>query len=441
MRNRNKENLIFGATYNLYMGYVQLGYKPKSTDLVCEFKITPAGGVGVREAAAAVAAESSVGTWVHVETAKPYVKRLAAKVFEIRGNIVKVAYPGELFESNNIPQILSSIAGNIFGMKIVDQLRLEDINLPKQVIGSFDGPKFGIAGIRKLMGVRSRPLLGTIVKPKLGLVTKDHASVAYDAWLGGCDIVKDDENLSSLHFNPFKKRITETLKMRDRAERETGEKKIYMPNVTAETKTMLERARYVKSLGGEYVMVDIITTGWSSLQTLREADLNLVLHAHRAMHGAFTRPKGHGISMLTIAKLARLVGMDQLHIGTVVGKMEGGVHEVEDTEEEIEERLIKPHGHMLAENWRHIKPTFAVCSGGLHPGHIPALVQMLGRDIIIQCGGGIHGHPDGTVAGATAARQAIDAVMEGVSLKNYAKSHRELAAALSKFGKAREGYE
>jgi ribulose-bisphosphate carboxylase large chain len=265
--------------------------------------------------------------------------------------------------------------------------------------------------------------------------------VAYDAWLGGCDICKDDENLSSMSFNPFEKRVKETLKLRDRAEAETGEKKIYMPNVTAETKTMIERARYVKSMGGEYAMVDILTVGWSGLQTLRDADLGLVLHAHRAMHGALTRNPNHGISMLVLAKLARLIGVDQLHIGTVVGKMEGGAHEVEDIGEEVEERVVRPHGHVLAENWHHIKPTFAVCSGGLHPGHVPALVRMLGRDIIIQIGGGVHGHPGGTVAGATAARQAVDAVMEGQSLSEYAKSHRELAAALSKFSRTKEGYQ
>ncbi len=423
------------------MGYIQLGYKPKSNDLICEFKVTPERGVSLNEAAAAVAAESSVGTWTHVETAKPYLKKLAAKVFDIKDSMVKIAYPAPLFENGNVPQILSSVAGNVFGMKIVSGLRLEDVGIPPQIIRAFKGPKFGIAGIRKIVDVKKRPLVGTIVKPKLGLTTRDHASVAYDAWLGGCDIVKDDENLSSQGFNPFKKRIAETLKMRDKAEKETGEKKIYMPNVTAETKTMLERTRYVKSLGGEYVMVDIITEGWGALQTLRDADLGLVIHAHRAMHGAFTRSKSHGISMLVVAKIARLIGVDQLHIGTAVGKMEGGAHEVEDIEEDIEENIIRPHGHVLAEDWLGKKPLFAVCSGGLHPGHVPKLVRMLGKDIIIQMGGGIHGHPEGTTAGAAAARQAVDAVTEGVQLKYYAEKHRELAVALSKFGKVKERYE
>lgn len=423
------------------MGYIDLKYRPRVSDLVCEFLITSEKGVGIREAAAAVASESSVGTWVDVETSKPYVKKLAAKVFSIKGNAVKIAYPAELFEDNNIPQILSSVAGNVFGMKIISGLRLEDIDIPPQIMKAFKGPRFGIAGIRKLLGVSRRPLVGTIIKPKLGLATKDHASVAYDAWLGGCDITKDDENLSSLSFNPFRKRVEETLKMRDKAENETGERKVYMPNITAETSTMLDRAKYVKAMGGEYVMVDIITVGWSALQTLRDADLGLVLHAHRAMHGALTRNKKHGISMLVIAKIARLIGVDQLHIGTVVGKMEGGASEVELIEEEMEKNIIRPHGHVLAQKWAGMKPVFAVCSGGLHPGHVPKLVKMLGKDIVIQMGGGIHGHPEGTIAGAAALRQSVDAVMEGISLKEYSKTHRELAVALSKFGKTKEGYE
>jgi len=141
--------------------------------------------------------------------------------------------------------------------------------------------------------------------------------------------------------------------------------------------------------------------------------------------------------MLVIAKLARLVGVDQIHIGTIVGKMEGSAAEVEEIEEQIEQPIIQPHSktHALGEEWMHIKPVFAVCSGGLHPGHVPKLVKMLGRDIITQMGGGIHGHPGGTRTGATAARQAVDAVMEGMSLARYAENHKELAAALGKWNK------
>ena len=121
------------------------------------------------------------------------------------------------------------------GLKALKNLRLLDIEFPKQLLDSFKGPAFGISGIRKLLKVPKRPLVGTIIKPKLGLETKDHAKVAYEAWLGGCDIVKDDENLSSQSFNPFEERLTQTLESRDKAQDETGERKVYMINITAET--------------------------------------------------------------------------------------------------------------------------------------------------------------------------------------------------------------
>ena len=265
-------------------------------------------------------------------------------------------------------------------------------------------------------------------KPKLGLSWKEHAKVAYEAWVGGCDIVKDDENLTNQRFNPFKKRVIETLKMRDKAEEETGERKMYMPNITAETLEMLSRGKFVRDHGGEYIMVDIITAGWSGLQSVRDQELG-VIHAHRAMHAALTRNKEHGISMLVVAKCARLVGVDQLHIGTAVGKMEGGVDEVEAIEREIGLNFIRERGrsHILAEEWGKIKPVFPVASGGLHPGLVPALTRIMGFDIIIQMGGGIHGHPHGTRAGASAARAAVEAAVEGIPLSDVKNSELQQA--------------
>jgi ribulose-bisphosphate carboxylase large chain len=163
-------------------------------------------------------------------------------------------------------------------------------------------------------------------------------------------------------------------------------------------------------------------------------DLKLVLHGHRAGHAALTRNKKHGISMVPLADAARLIGVDQLHIGTGVGKMEGSAKEVADLTHEIEDLIVKPHGHILAENWGNVKPVFAVCSGGLYPGTIPKLVDLFGKDIIIQAGGGVHGNPMGTAAGAKSIRQAIDAVMKGIDLKTYAEKHKELKIAIEKWG-------
>jgi len=412
--------------------FVNLKYKPTGKDLICLFRVEP-NKMSIKEAAATVALESSVGTWTDVHE-KEYVRKLGAKVFWIKGNMIKVAYPSELFEKGNAPNILSSIAGNIFGMKAVKNLRLEDIKIPEGILKSFKGPKYGIKGIRKMLKVKDRPLVGTIVKPKLGLKTRDHADIAYDAWVNGCDITKDDENLASQSFNIFEERLARTLEKARKAEEQTGEKKAYLVNITAETKEMMRRAQLVEELGGKYVMIDIVTAGFSALQTLREADFKMAIHAHRAMHAAFTRNKKHGISMMVLADLARLIGVDQLHIGTVVGKLEGNLKEVSEINEEMEKKVVKETRSRLAQDWGKIKSVLSVSSGGLHPGHIPFLIKHLGKDIVMQFGGGCHGHKLGTGAGARAIRQAVDATMRDISLKKYSKDHAELRIALEQWG-------
>jgi ribulose-bisphosphate carboxylase large chain len=293
------------------------------------------------------------------------------------------------------------------------------LHFPCSLVKSFSGPKYGVNGVRQLLNVRDRPFVGTIIKPKLGLKTIDHADVAYEAWIGGCDIVKDDENLSSQSFNRFQDRVSETLEKRDQAEQETGEKKVYMVNVSAETSEMVRRAEYVEENGGRYLMVDIITCGFSALQSLRDRDLNLVIHAHRAGHAAFTKMEKHGINMKVIARIARIIGVDQLHVGTAVGKMS-------ETAEEVHENI-----DALTRPMNDLKTVLPVASGGLHPGLVPDLFKIFGQDFVIQAGGGIHGHTGGTVSGARAMRQAVDGVMKGVTLREHAEENRELAEALA----------
>ncbi len=411
-----------------YDYFVQPNYKPKRDDLVCTFYFEPARGISVKEAVGRIASESSVGTWAkELKTETPTVtrrlKRIGAKAYYVRGAKVRIAYPSELFEPGNMPQLLSSFAGNIFGMRAINNLRLESIDFPEKIARSFKGPKFGIRGIRKLFGVQDRPLTCTVPKPKLGLTWEEHAKVGYEAWVGGIDLLKDDENLTSQSFNNFEKRVVECAKMREIAEKETGEKKSYLINITGETNEMLRRARLVKNLGWEYVMVDIVTAGWAALQTVKEEcdKLGLIIHAHRAMHAAFDRNPKHGISMYVIAQLARLVGVDQLHTGTAgLGKLESGEGETQKLNQFLKSRFFG------------MKPVLPVCSGGVHPGLVPELMKKLGKDIVIQAGGGIHGI--GTRIGSTALRQSIDASLKGISLKDYAKTHPELDTALKTFG-------
>jgi len=436
-----KTSPAVAAGNNITRGYLDLGYRPTKRDMVVVYRVEPAGRTPIKKVAEHLAAESSIGTWTDISTVNPAAaNRLRPRVYSIakqgkRAHYVKIAYPEELFERGSVPQILSSVAGNIFGMKEVKRLRLVDMTFSEGMLQKLPGPAFGIEGVRSKAGVKGRPMVGTIVKPKVGLSPREHARVAYDAWVGGLDLVKDDENLTSQPFNQFKARMKETFKAVKKAEKLTGQKKIYVPNVTAETGEMIKRAKMVKKLGGTTVMVDILTAGWSGIETLRKANLGLVIHGHRAGHAALTRDKTHGISMLALAKLSRVVGIDQLHVGTAgVGKMHGGVDEVQRIQQAISSQRLKGNSIYLGQDWGKMKPTLPIASGGLHPGQVDKLVDRMGTNIVAQFGGGCHGHPCGTVAGAKAIRQAVDARMSGVSLKDYAKNHLELSQALQKWG-------
>ena len=421
-----------------YHEFVNTSYTPKPDELLCLFRLEPAEGFGMEDAAGRVASESSVGTWTELTTMKDRIRRLMAKAYEIQGNLVKISYPPQLFEGGNMAQVLSSIAGNIFGMKAVQNVRLEDIKWPRNLLKSFHGPQLGSAGIRKILKVKNRPLTATVPKPKVGLTAKEHARAGYEAWIGGIDLLKDDENLTSQPFNKFKDRVNQCFRLRDKAEKETGERKSYLINVTAETNEMLRRAKIVANAGGEYVMVDILTCGWAALQTLREEceSLKMAIHAHRAFHAAFTRNPLHGMSMLAVSDIARLIGVDQLHIGTVIGKLESPQEEVLALRDNLQRRTVETSPTSLGQDWDGIKPVLPTCSGGLHPGLVPELMRLVGTDIIIQAGGGIWGHPDGGKAGAAALRQAIDVAMTGNKLEEYAQDHQELQRAIDTWGTA-----
>lgn len=409
-----------------YEDYIDEEYEPSSTDLVCEFRFEHSSSVSFEWAAGGIAAESSIGTWdPNLSTMREGIEEIAAKVCwtDQENNRVKVAYPHELFEAGNMPQILSSITGNIFGLEELERLRVVDVDFPKKIVESFPGPQLGIAGVRELVGFYDRPLAGTIVKPKLGLNEEQHSEVAYNAWFGGLDLVKDDENLASMSFNKFEKRIDETLSKREKAENETGETKLYFPNITSPLGEMKKRADLVIEKGGRYVMIDILTAGWSALQEMRKylEGKEIGIHAHRAQHAAYTRLKRHGISMLSIAKFARLVGVDNLHAGTVVGKMEGEKQPILDIYE------------FLRSDFHGLKKVIPVASGGLHPGLVDDLIDFFGKNFVVQAGGGVHGHPEGTESGAKAMRQAVEAVTKEVELRDYAENHSELAKALEKW--------
>ena len=312
-------------TIDWYKEFVNLDYEPAKDDLICLYYFEPAAGIRSREAVGRIASESSTGTWTTLHTLPPRMKGLMATAFDIEGNVAKIAYPLALWEEGNAVQLLSGIAGNIFGMKAVRNLRLIDVALPTEYLKHFKGPHFGNDGIRKMMKVSKRPLTGAVPKPKIGFSAQEHAEIGYETWMGGFDFVKDDENLTSTPFNRFDDRVKKLAKLRDKAEKETGEKKSAFLNISADTETMKKRADLLAEYGWNYAMIDVVVAGTASVMTMRDycSDLGLAIHAHRAMHATFDRNKKHGITMQFLAKLMRLIGVSQIHTGTAVGKLTG----------------------------------------------------------------------------------------------------------------------
>jgi ribulose-bisphosphate carboxylase large chain len=385
-------------------------------DLVAKYHVET--DLPIQKAAEAIAAEQSTGTWTAVRGAD---NPLAARVISAAGDAVEIGFPEELFEPGNIPQYLSVVAGNLFGLGALNKVRLEDVIFPERLVRSHRGPRFGIEDARKMLGVYDRPLVGTIVKPKVGLDPAGTAAIASAAVRGGLDLVKDDETLTDQAFCPLIPRLEAVMSSLDKVEKETGKKAFYAVNVTTGADQILERAEAAVDHGANMVMVDVLTAGFSAVELLSR-NVNVPVHVHRTMHGAFTRDKSHGISMVPIARLVRLAGGTNLHTGSYMGKM---------ASEREENDLCRD---ALRNSWYDMKRVFPVASGGVYPGKVHGNLDGYGIDCIIQAGGGVHGHPDGTEAGARAMVQAVEAWQKKIPLRDYAQEHKELETALKFWG-------
>ncbi len=326
-----------GVTPYAEMGYFNTSYEPKATDVLCAFRLVPQDSVEPIEAAAAVAGESSTATWTVVWTDRltPYENYQAKcyRVDPVPGTdqyIAYIAYDIDLFEEGSIANLTSSIIGNVFGFKALKSLRLEDMRIPPHYAKTFQGPAHGIVMEREYLNKFGRPLLGATVKPKLGLSAKNYGRVVYEALRGGLDFTKDDENINSQPFMRWRDRFLFCMEAVNRAMAATGEIKGHYLNVTAATmEEMYERADFAKELGSIIVMIDL-TIGYTAIQSMAKwARRNgVILHLHRAGHGTYTRQKTHGVSFRVIAKWMRLAGIDHIHAGTVVGKLEGDPNSV-----------------------------------------------------------------------------------------------------------------
>jgi ribulose-bisphosphate carboxylase large chain len=444
-----------GVMQYKHMGYFDLDYQPKDTDILCCFRITPQDGVDHEEAAAAVAGESSTATWTVVWTDRlTACEKYRARCYRIDpvpgtpGQwFAYIAYDLDLFEPGSIVNLSASIIGNVFGFKPLKALRLEDIRLPVAYVKTFDGPCTGIVVERERLDKFGRPLLGATVKPKLGLSGRNYGRVVYEALKGGLDFTKDDENINSQPFMHWRDRYLYCMEAVKRAEAATGEVKGTYLNVSAgDMEQMYERAEFAKSLGSVIVMIDLVI-GYTAIQSMSKwcRRNDMVLHLHRAGHSTYTRQKTHGVSFRVIAKWMRLAGVDHIHAGTVVGKLEGDPFTTRgyyDICREEHNPLQLEHGLFFEQNWASMRKVMPVASGGIHAGQMHQLVTLLGEDCVLQFGGGTIGHPDGIAAGAAANRVALEAMIfarnegrdimaEGPEILERAAKHcRPLAEAL-----------
>lgn len=390
------------------------------------------GKAPITKMAEEAAIENSTGTWTLVGYETLEIRdKYGAKIVRILGQdgsaFVELAINAENYdpEVGGIYNLLADIAGNIYDMKILDNVKLVDLKFPKYWVEPYPGPKFGVEGTRRVLGLEgvNRPLIGAITKPNLGLDVKTYAKLAYETALGGIDFIKDDEALVNPKYCPLFDRLTAVMEALDRAKEETGKKVLYAVNITTRPDKILELADKALEHGANCLMICMVYTGYGGIQVLAEdPSINVPLHVHRCGHGAYTRNPKHGIDSAVMSKLARMCGADQLHVGSIAGKF---VYDVLDTR-----RCVLA----LRGDFYGFKPTLPVSSAGNHPGTIGANIAVMGVDILYLAGGGIHGHPDGSTAGAKAMMQAVEAYMNNIPIEEAVKKYPELKKAIEKWG-------
>lgn len=384
--------------------------------------------------APALAIEQSTGTWVPVPGETPEVrKNHVAKVIgvyelpdyefalppdiKMRNYMVQIAYPIVNFGSQ-IPMMLTTVVGNI---SMGGQIKVLDMSMPKKYTEGFKGPKFGIKGIRKLLGIKDRPLLNNMTKPCTGYTPEVGVELFKAAALGGVDIVKDDELIADPVFNHVADRVKLYMEAEKHVREEKGEPTLYAVNVTDEIPKVFENAKRAIDAGANCIMVNYVATGFPVLRALAEdPEINVPIIAHMDVAGAYYMSPVQGVSShLILGKLARLAGADVVVYPAPYGK----APILKDKYINIARNLTLP--------MHDIQPCFPMPSGGITPTNVPQVMKDLGNQIVIGSGGGIHAHPQGPTAGAKAFRQAIDATMNGISLEEAAKQYPELAAAIT----------
>ena len=414
------------------------------------YHMKPKAGFGTFvETAAHFAAESSTGTNVEVSTTDDFTRGVDALVYEADESkeLIKLAYPTELFDRNiidgraMIASFLTLAIGNNQGMGDVEYAKIHDFYVPPDFLRLFDGPATTISSLWRVLG---RPhenggfIVGTIVKPKLGLRPRPFANACYDFWLGG-DFIKNDEPQGNQIFAPLKETIPLVADAMRRAQDETGEAKLFSANITADDHyEMVARGEFILDTFGEFAdhvafLVDGYVAGAAAVTTARRQFPQQYLHYHRAGHGAVTSPQSkRGYTAFVHCKMARLQGASGIHTGTMsFGKMEG---EAADRAIAYMLEQDSADGPYFHQEWHGMNPTTPIISGGMNALRIPEFFKNLGHsNVIMTAGGGSYGHIDGAAAGAKSMRQAEQCWKDGADIFEFAREHQEFARAFDSF--------
>ncbi|MCJ7652334.1 MAG: RuBisCO large subunit C-terminal-like domain-containing protein, partial [Actinobacteria bacterium] len=308
------------------------------------------------------------------------------------------------------------------------KIKLLDLRMPKALLDGFQGPKFGIDGLYRALGIprnKRRPLLNNMIKPCSGYPLEVGTDLFYKAALGGCDVIKDDELIADMAYNKVLGRVKAYMRMEKRVFEETGEHTLYTVNITDRLPKMFDLAKAVVEAGGNALMVNYLAVGPEAMRALAEdKDINLPILAHMDCAGAFYMAPEHGMSSwIVLGKIPRLCGADTLVVPFAFG---GKAPYLPERFAQTARCLTYPFGNL--------KPTMPMPSGGITPVNVPDIVRELGNEVMIGSGGGIHAHPEGSAAGARAFRQAIDAVTNGIPLEEAAEEHKELGITLGLWG-------
>jgi len=402
--------------------------------------------IGIERAAEILAGEQSSGTFVRLTAETEELKeRSRARVESLKvqsssehpslptrhsgsnyeRGVIKVSWPVATI-GHSLPNLLATVAGNLFELAEISAIRLLDIDLPREFVDACPGPKFGVKGTRDLADVQEGVMIGTIIKPSVGLTPVDTATLVKQLAKAGIDFIKDDELQANGFHCTLEERAKEVMRVLNDHYEKTGKKVMYAFNITDEIEQMWRHAEMLQKIGGTCLMVSLHSIGLAGMHSLRD-HCDLPLHGHRNGWGLYSRSPDIGISYVAWQKLWRLAGADHLHVNGLGNKFT-------ESDKVVAEAARAVQAAVSSEGPSY--PAMPVYSSGQTAWQLGPARDVLGTDDFIYCaGGGIMSHPSGPFAGVTALRQAAQAAKMKIDVEDYALSHSELSDALKAFPK------